>query len=32
MPMLGRIGENVRQSAYLEHLNCEQAMADFKAR
>ena len=28
----GRIGGNVRQFAYSEHLNHEQAMADFKAR
>jgi hypothetical protein len=32
VPTRGQIGENVRQSAYSEHLNRKQAMADFNAR
>jgi hypothetical protein len=32
VPMRGRIGGNVRQFAYSEHLDHKQAMADFKAR
>jgi hypothetical protein len=30
--MHGQIGRNARQSVYLEHVNREQAMADFEAR
>ncbi len=30
--MRGQIGENVREPAYSENVNHEQAMADFKAR
>ena len=32
VPMRGRIGGNVRQFAYSEHLDHKQAMADSKAR